>query len=304
MSQPPPSICDYEGSDYQQRFWEHGGREYEDRVEAIALRRLLPPGGGRLLEVGAGAGRNSPRYAGYEQVVLLDYSRWQLRQAQARLGPSGRYRYVVADAYRLPFAPGTFQAATMIRTFHHMADPLLALRQVRRVLGRGAPFVLEFANKRNLKAIARWLLRRQEWNPFDKAAVEFAALNFDFHPAAVRAWLTEAGFVIRRQLTVSHFRVGLLKRRLPLQLLVAFDSLAQWTGNLWQLSPSVFLLARAAGGDGASGMGTLWRCPACGSLDLVSSPAGVDCRGCGRRWPLKDGIYDFRLEPPGKSPAA
>ena len=45
MSDSPP-VCDYEGSDYQARFWEDQGREYEDRVERIALRRLMPAGGG------------------------------------------------------------------------------------------------------------------------------------------------------------------------------------------------------------------------------------------------------------------
>ncbi len=55
-------------------------------MEAIALRRLLPPGGKLLLEIGAGAGRNTPRYQGFERIVLLDYSRTQLEQARARLG--------------------------------------------------------------------------------------------------------------------------------------------------------------------------------------------------------------------------
>jgi hypothetical protein len=67
-----PPICDYEGSDYQSVFWDRGYRTYEDRVEAVALRRLLPSGGELLLELGAGAGRNTPRYQGFERVVLLD----------------------------------------------------------------------------------------------------------------------------------------------------------------------------------------------------------------------------------------
>jgi SAM-dependent methyltransferase len=246
MSPVNPPICDYDGSDYQERFWDHGGREYEDQAEALALRRLVPRGEGLLLEVGAGAGRHSPRYGSFDRVVLLDYSRTQLQQAQSRLGRSGRYRYVVADVYRLPFAAETFGAATMIRTLHHMADPLLALQQVRRVLGIKASLVLEFANKRNLKAIARWIARRQPWSPFDRAPVEFARLNFDFHPDAVRSWLLSAGFRVRRTLTVSHFRLPLLKRIIPLRVLVWLDGLAQFTGGLWQLSPSVFVLADAA----------------------------------------------------------
>src|SRR5512133_120502 len=142
---PTPPVCSYEGSDYQARFWDQGGRAYEDGAEAVALRRLLPASGARLLELGAGAGRNTPRYQGFEQVVLLDYSRTQLEQAQQRLGRSERYLYVAADIYRLPFAPGAFDAATMIRTLHHMADAPRALEQVRQSLLPGAVFILEFA---------------------------------------------------------------------------------------------------------------------------------------------------------------
>ena len=84
MTTPP--VCNYEGSDYQTSFWDQGGRAYEDACEAVALRRMLPPAGKHLLELGAGAGRNTPRYAGYEQVTLLDYSHTQLEQARQRLG--------------------------------------------------------------------------------------------------------------------------------------------------------------------------------------------------------------------------
>src|SRR5512136_450933 len=81
-----PPVCDYEGSDYQTRFWERGGREYEDRCESIALKHLLPKHGKLLLELGAGAGRNTLRYKDFDRIVLLDYSRSQLKQAQKLLG--------------------------------------------------------------------------------------------------------------------------------------------------------------------------------------------------------------------------
>jgi len=95
-------ICDYEGSDYQTRFWKGQGREYEDLVERIAIQRLLPPGGTRLLEIGTGFGRLVNLYQGYCHIVLLDYSKSLLRQAQERLGRDGRYTYVAANVYRLP----------------------------------------------------------------------------------------------------------------------------------------------------------------------------------------------------------
>jgi ubiquinone/menaquinone biosynthesis C-methylase UbiE len=241
------AICDYEGSDYQERFWDRGERLYEDRVEAVALKKLLPPIGQCMLEVGAGAGRNVLRFEGFQQIVLVDYAWSQLKLAQERLGRSKRYLFVVADAYHLPFAAGVFDSATMIRTLHHMVDPLAALQQVRAVSHRDAIFILEFANKCNLKAILRWMARRQEWNPFDRQVVEFAALNFNFHPQVIRTWLEEAQFKVERQLTVSHFRLGFLKRLVPLRLLVGLDSMLQWTGKFWQLTPSVFIRSIAFG---------------------------------------------------------
>ena len=294
MSDNQPPVCDYEGSDYQTSFWEQGKRAYEDQVGAVALRRLLPQSGELLLEVGAGAGRNTPRYRGFRRVVLLDYSRTQLAQARQRLGEDARYLYVAANAYRLPFVDGVFDGATMIRTLHHMAEPSLALSEVRRVLQPKAAFILEFANKRNFKAIVRYALRRQEWSPFSAEPVEFAELNFDFHPRALRSWLQALDFQVERQLTVSHFRVSLLKRLVPLQLLVGMDSLAQWSGDWWQLTPSVFLRARAVGATPVAQPGAFFRCPECGNANLQEASQALICPDCGRRWAMRDGIYDFR----------
>jgi len=294
MTDQHPPICDYEGSDYQTRFWDQGGREYEDRAEAVALRRLLPRRGDLLLEVGAGAGRNTPRYRGYARVVLMDYSLTQMQQAQERLGRDPRYVYVAADVYRLPFVDSLFDGATMIRVLHHLAEPLLALRQIRRVLQSKGIFILEYANKQNLKAILRYLLRRQDWNPFTREPVEFAPLNFDFHPAAVRGYLAEAGFQLERQLTVSHFRLGVLKRLIPTAVLVTLDAAAQLTGDLWQLSPSVFTRSRAVGESPTAAPGAFFQCPVCGHNPLDEDDDALRCSGCGATWPIVDGIYGFR----------
>lgn len=289
-----PRVIDYEGSTYQSTFWDTGARAYEDGAEALALKRLLPASGGELLlEVGAGAGRNTPRYAGYQRIVVMDYSVTQLQQAQARLGRGEKYIYVAADVYRLPFMPGLFDAATMIRVLHHMADAPAALNSIREVLQPGASFILEYANKQNLKAIARYWLGRQQWSPFTSEPVEFVELNFDFHPKAVNQWLADVGFKIERQLTVSHFRVGLLKRLVPTGLLVWMDGMAQLTGGWWQLAPSVFVRARAVGASPEAPPEAFFRCPACGSA-LPDNGTEVLACGCGARWGVQDGIYNFK----------
>jgi uncharacterized protein YbaR (Trm112 family) len=203
---------------------------------------------------------------------------------------------------------------------------------VRSVLQPGATFILEYANKQNLKAILRYALRRQDWNPFTLEPVEFAKLNFDFHPQAVRGWLTDVGFAIQKTLTVSHFRLGLLKRLVPVSILAGMDSLFQWTGALFQLTPSVFVRCRLVGRDsipprverdgilprvgrnsippsiGQNGILSYFKCPECGHApleivgrDSIPPTAGLKertgyltCPSCKRKWVVKDGIYDFR----------
>ena len=305
MSEPP--ICDYEGSDYQASFWGGGERAYEDRVEAIALKRLLPRPGHLILEVGAGAGRNTARYGGYDRIVLLDYSISQLQQAQARLGNSDTYIYVAADAYHLPFMEGLFDAVTMIRVLHHMADAPRALAQVRDVLRPKGSLILEFANKRNTKAVLRYWFGRQSWNPFTLEPVEFARLNFDFHPAAVLGWLRQLGFAIQQTLTVSHFRAAFIKSAVPVGVLVFLDSALQWTGAWWQLTPSVFTRAQLQGGPpapaliGKEPIG-FFKCPSCGHRPLVERPVLLACSNCGREWPMNEGIFDFRLPADARKP--
>jgi ubiquinone/menaquinone biosynthesis C-methylase UbiE len=294
-SQPP--ICDYEGSDYQNKFWERGDRAYEDQAEVIALRRLLPIGGELLLELGAGAGRNTTRYVGFKQIVLLDYSLSQLQQAKQHLGENQRYIYVAADIYHLPFVEGLFDAATMIRTLHHMLEPQLALQQVRQVLQTGAVFILEYANKQNIKAILRYLVHKQTWSPFTTQSVEFEKLNFDFHPRAVRDWLRKSGFSLDKQLAVSYFRLGIMKRTIPIQILAGLERWLQPTGSWWQLSPSVFTRSRAVGDSPKAIPGSFFKCPACGSKQIEHQQERLICSSCSRDWPIREGIYDFRILP-------
>jgi ubiquinone/menaquinone biosynthesis C-methylase UbiE len=294
MNQLP--VCDYEGSPYQQVFWDNADRLYEDLAESLAIKALIPPLGGRLLELGAGAGRNTTRYKGFEEIVLLDYSVSQLEQARAKLGSSRQYLYVSANIYQLPFAPGSFQAATMIRTMHHMVEPMAALVEINRVLAPDAFFLLEYANKRNIKSILRFLIGRQKWNPFLHESIEFAPLNFDFHPHQMAEWLENVGFRIQRQLTISHFRNAGLKKLFSAESLARLDLLIGQTGGLFQFSPSVFLAARAKG-NAAVNTDLAFQCPECHSGPLQQSSLGHDefllCENCGRRWGILDGIYNF-----------
>lgn len=294
MSKPDsqPRICDYEGSNYRTDFWEGRGREYEDRVERIALRKLLPKTGQRLLEVGAGFGRLTNEYANFEQVIVLDYALSNLQDAQEHLGRSPRYIYVAADAYKLPFQPGIFDCVTVVRVLHHMSDVTRVLSQIRRVMSPGGTLILEHANKRNLKAMVRHALNKQAWDPNNLDPVEFVELNFDFHPEHIRQELGRAGFDLKTRVPVSFFRLQSLKKYVPQNVLVGMDSALQATGLLY--SPSIFTKSIATGPtpDNRS-VETLFACPECGG-EVVRSGEILTCRTDGRRWAVRDGIYDFK----------
>ncbi len=302
-----PRICDYEGSRYRTDFWEGRQRDYEDRVERVAMATLLPPRGERLIEVGAGFGRLADLYTGYREVVLTDYARTQMEEARRYLGDRPNFTYVVADIYRMPFADHLFDTLAMVRVMHHLVDVPAALGQLHRILRPQGTAVIEHASKFHLKSIARWLLRRQAWNPFDPSPLEFAELNFDFHPAWMRRQFQAAGFSIQNTRTVSHYRIHWLKRIVPTTWLVTMDRWAQPTGNWWQLTPSLFLQARAQKPP-ASPTAGFFRCPACGasSFSRQDHPSAVTpedkalvCQACQRSWSFQNGIYDFKTPLPG-----
>ncbi len=290
--EPRPRICDYEGSNYRTEFWEGKGRDYEDRVERIALHRLLPSHGRRLLEIGAGFGRLTDEYHAYDQVVLMDYSYSQLRYAQELHGTSDRFIYVAADAYSLPFRDGVFDGATIIRVIHHIAKAGMVLKQVRRVMVPGGVFILEYANKRNIKAMIRYARGTQPWNPYDLEPVEFVELNFDFHPEYMRHQLENANFNLKRSIPVSFFRVGVLKQFMPTGLLAGLDGLLQLTGLHY--TPSIFTRS-VAKGDSPNNLNaaSIFVCPECGG-ELVQKGDVLTCKGCHHRWAIRDGIYDFK----------
>jgi SAM-dependent methyltransferase len=288
-----PNICDYEGSDYKQRFWQNADRAYEDAVERRLLSKALPAKGPRIIEFGAGFGRLADLYTGHDQIVLFDYSRSLLEQAREKWGHDPRFRFVAGDLYKLPFGAGMFSTATMIRVIHHIADVPPVLAGIRKAMAAGGKFVMEFANKRNVKAMLRHAAGRQTWSPYDPAPIEFAKLNFDFHPAWMRDQLAAAGFALQRCVPVSHLRIHQLKRVLPLNVMVGLDGALQAVPV--KVSPSVFTFSGVPGTAAAINPDF--------EAGLVSPQSGAPlrregnmmvCDSDGTRWAVDGALYEFK----------
>ena len=137
----------------------------------------------------------------------------------------------------------------------------------------------------------------QKWDPFSPDPVELTPMNFNFQPRVVGRLLRETGFQLKRQITVSHFRLNVFKYLIPPGILASMDALAGTTGNLFQLTPSIFTLSITDTTANKKDTG-FFQCPECSSPELITqtSPDGdfLLCNGCQCRWGIRDGIYDFR----------
>ena len=119
-------------------------REVAER--SLALLDLAP--GQSVLEVGCGNGTFLPLLAAAVgpggRVVGIDHSPQFVAAAQERVAAAGvadRVSVREADAYRLPFADATFDAAHCERVLMHLEDPTAALREMRRVVQPGGVVV-------------------------------------------------------------------------------------------------------------------------------------------------------------------
>ena len=97
----------------------------------------LPPDA-RLLELGCGPGllwtENLDRIPKGWTATLTDISAGMVREAEGRLGPDRRFRFLVADAQEIPSDAGTFDAVLANHMLYHVRDVSRALSEVARVL--------------------------------------------------------------------------------------------------------------------------------------------------------------------------
>jgi ubiquinone/menaquinone biosynthesis C-methylase UbiE len=238
----PQPLATYEDLGYRDVFW--AARTYEDACDRIALRALLPSSGARLIEVGAGFGRLADEYAGYDNVVLLDSSEVHVAAANETLGGNPRFVVQLGDALALPFPADTFDVAVCVRVLHHFSDPRPIIAELGRIVRPGGVLVVEYANKRNLKSIARRLTGRQSWSPFALGSVAYKPHHYDHAPVSVRRSLLAAGFSIERMRAASLFRLPRLSRRVSPALLARFERALQEPLGSITPGPSVFVLAR------------------------------------------------------------
>jgi SAM-dependent methyltransferase len=129
-----------------------------DDSAIAALGRLYAevlPAGGRLLDLMSSWRSHLPAGFGAVEVVGLGLN------AEEMADNPQLTRHVVHDVNRdgrLPFDDAAFDGAMCAVSIQYVMHPLRLLREVRRVLRPGAPFVVSFSNRCfPTKAVAVWL---------------------------------------------------------------------------------------------------------------------------------------------------
>jgi ubiquinone/menaquinone biosynthesis C-methylase UbiE len=169
-------------------------RRSEPRVTDALAAGLRELRAASVLDVGAGTGNYAAelKRLGFN-TILLDLSAEMLSAAVAKLGAIA----IRADAHRLPFRPGSFDAAVAVNVLHHLEDLAAALIELRRVVRRGA--ALQAVVRENLQSL--WY--RHYFPEMDEVLLPL-------HPplGAVIGALLKAGFAHVRAKAVTYSGVA------------------------------------------------------------------------------------------------
>jgi ubiquinone/menaquinone biosynthesis C-methylase UbiE len=198
------------------RFWRERA-EIEDvyPTEGRVVDQILAAGpveGRRILEVGAGSGRDSVTLAEAGATsVLLDYSAASLEVARGVAAGAGRGVHLVrADALRMPFRDGAFQVVFHQGLLEHFRDPLPLLLENVRVLGIGGILLVDVPQRFHLYTVLKhFLIAFGAW---------FAGWETEFTIDELERLMRKAGVIVTKRYG-SWMVPGLLYRSLRLVLL-------------------------------------------------------------------------------------
>jgi SAM-dependent methyltransferase len=211
---------------------------------------IVPPGKGKLLEIGA-----SP----YFMTLLLEkYTNYQLTltnhfgnevpgstAVEVKYNDLGSkkdfaYRDVNVEKDQLPFPNGHFEVALFCEVIEHLPqDALAALLEIKRVLKPGGYLIVTTPNVGRLENVVRMLTRQNIYDPYSGYGV-YVRHNREFTTDELSKLLNHAGFEVEKMFT-SDVTPNHVFNQYPVQSL-----LPMLKGREERLGEYIFTLARSS----------------------------------------------------------
>ncbi|MHB1275151.1 MAG: methyltransferase domain-containing protein [Candidatus Humimicrobiaceae bacterium] len=305
---------DYENYDYRE-FWEDNKRAYEDASERLALGKLFKTvrKSGVIIDIGCGYGRLFNEYKDFDKIIMMDYSLNNLKNTKDTVfdylkqdnTEFDKVHFIAADALNLPFKNAIFNAAISVRIVHHLNNPEKFISETGRILKNKGLFILEFANKRNLKNIFKFIFGKLSQSPFSPEPYMIGENIQNNHPRVVIGYFKKNDLKINKIISVSNLRAGFLKRKLSLRNLLRLENISQGLFSLCKPGPSIFIKAFKNINENIDNMEKIPQkftdmllCPGCKNLEskLEISENFLICNFCGSKYAIAEGIFDLRLK--------
>jgi SAM-dependent methyltransferase len=151
----------------------------------------------RLIDCGCGPGSITVglgRTVAPGEAIGIDFREDAVRQARRLAQERGvaNVTFQAASVYQLPYADGSFDAAFACAVLQHLAAPLTALKEMRRVLKRGGVIGIVDGSSTIIFRYPRTPLL-EKWDRLRMLEREYKTGRL-FDPLELRALLREAGF--------------------------------------------------------------------------------------------------------------
>ncbi|KKU10039.1 MAG: Phosphatidylethanolamine N-methyltransferase [Candidatus Woesebacteria bacterium GW2011_GWB1_45_5] len=233
------------------------GREYEHKSEVFALKQFLSKirKVKTILDIGTGFGRLVPFYSfRAKKIILSDPSSKLLKLARETFKSKKNLKFIHSSLENLPLRvpKNSIDLIIMIRVIHHIRDIETAFGIFGNLLKARGYLIVEFANKRHLKATLRHFLQGDLTFPIDPTTTDIQSRKttvkslpfLNYHPDKIDEIMDEYGFDVVEKRSVSNIRSTLLKKIFPVDFLVYVDMLTQKVLSYINFGPSIFVMAR------------------------------------------------------------
>ena len=233
------------------------GREYEHASEVYALKSLLEkiPEIKSVADLGAGYGRLTPFYIyRAKKIYLTDPSSKLLETAKKKYIKNKKINVIHSKLENLPgkIRKNSLDLAIMIRVLHHIPDTIQAFNVISTLIKPHGYLILEFPNKRHLKAVLSEFFQGNFTFPLDIFPKEVSTKKrrkktipfLNYHPEIIVHQLNECGFKIIEKRSISNIRIPYFKEIFPVSFLVSIEKHLQKPLSYLNFGPSIMLLAQ------------------------------------------------------------